>query len=171
MRARDAALPALLALTFSFAVAPAEAQTSGFTGRYALKITFGASCRAGVVGVTVPLSFSQSAVAAGAEIDGRPIEPSETGVAQATFLYAAAKLHGAFASVGSRAAREPISTAEGLLLSPWLMLDGTVTTGSGRPQAKGTAFGFTAVGRVGEDPPSSLASCTGSDFSWTLDPQ
>lgn len=169
MRVRGAALLALAAL--ALAPTSVRGQASGFTGRYALKITFGASCHAGVVGVTVPLGFSQTAGATGAEIDGRPLQSSEADVAQALMLYASGKLHGPFSTLGSRTSREPITTTEGLLLLPWLMLDGTVTSGSGRPSAKGTGFGWAAVGRVDEDPPSSLANCTASDFSWTLDPQ
>jgi hypothetical protein len=150
---------------------PASSQTTSFAGRYTLRLTFGPACRAGVGAVSVLLNLTEATVAGGTELDGRPTPPDEVKVAQLSALRSAGRLHGPFATLGSRSAREPITTDEGLLLSPWLMLDGTVTTGSGRPTARGSAIGFVALGRADEDVPSSLANCTASDFTWTLDPQ
>ena len=46
-----------------------------------------------------------------------------------------------------------------------------MTSGTGRPSARGSGFGFVSAGRPGEDYPSSLASCTVTDYTWALEPQ
>jgi hypothetical protein len=154
----------------ALAAAPAGAQTTRFDGAYRLTLTFGASCQARIPSVSIALSLHESAVAQGSEVTGRRT-PDETPVAQITLLRSGAAVHGPFSTQGGLTQREPVPSGEGWSFMPWLVLDGTVTTTADRPQARGTAFGFLAAGHPEEDYPSSLGSCTGTDFSWALDPQ
>jgi hypothetical protein len=160
-----------VALIGALAAAPAGAQTAVFDGAYKLTLTFGATCQARIPSVSVALLLRESAVAQGSEVTGRPTRPDETPVAQITLLRSGTAVHGPFSTQGGLTQREPITSGEGWFFMPWLVLDGTVTTPADRPQARGTAFGFLAAGSPEEDYPSSLASCTGRDFSWALDPQ
>jgi hypothetical protein len=160
-----------VALGGALAAAPAGAQTAGFEGAYKLTLTFGATCQARIPSVSVALLLRESAVAQGSEVTGRPTRSDQASVAGITLLRSGAAVHGPFSTQGSLAEREPITSGEGWFFMPWLVLDGTVTTTAGRAQARGTAFGFLAAGHPGEDYPSSLARCTGTDFSWALDPQ
>ena len=104
-------------------------------------------------------------MARGTEIDGRPALAGETPYAEITLLRTGATVHGPIGTRGTRTDREPITSLEGHLFLAWLVLDGTVTSGTGRLRAQGTSFGFVAAGRPGEDYPSSLASCTATDTS------
>jgi hypothetical protein len=119
----------------------------------------------------VSLFVTEAAVARGTEIDGRPALAGETPYAEITLLHTGSTVHGPFGTRGTRTDREPITSREGYLFLAWLVLDGTVTSGTGRLRAQGTSFGFVSAGRPGEDYPSSLASCTATDTTWALEPQ
>lgn len=163
-------LAAALAIALASA-APSSAQTSGFTGAYRLTLTFGPSCRAAIPSLSVSLFVTEAAVARGTEIDGRPALAGETPYAEITLLRTGSTVHGPIGTRGTRTDREPITSLEGHLFLAWLVLDGTVTSGTGRLRAQGTSFGFVSAGRPGEDYPSSLASCTATDTTWALEPQ
>ncbi len=165
---RPAAAVARRALAVLFAAAPpARPQTaSAFTGNYRLTLTFGAACTARVRSVSVFLAVTEKAITRGSEVDGRPAIADETGAAEVTLQRVGAALHGPFATLGSRAEREPITSVEGYWTGLWLVLDGTVTSGSGRPSARGTAVGLLEAGRPEDDSSDSLGSCTAADHSW-----
>jgi hypothetical protein len=148
---------------------PSSAQT--FTGAYRLTITFGAACRAGIASLSTPFSVSEAAVSRGSEIDGRPTLADDTSHAEVTLLRTGTTVHGPFGTRGARGDRDFITSLEGHLFLAWLVLDGTVTSGTGRPSARGSGFGFVSAGRPGEGYPSSLASCTVTDYTWALEPQ
>ena len=150
---------------------PSSAQTSGFSGAYRLTITFGTACRASIASVSTSLSVSEAAASRGSEIDGRPALADESPYAEITLLRTGSTVHGPFGTRGTRTDREPITSREGYLFLAWLVLEGTVTSGTGRPQARGSGFGFVSACRPGEDYPSSLASCTVTDYTWALEPQ
>jgi len=159
-------------LVIALASAPSSsAQTTAFTGAYRLTLTFGPSCRAGIASLSASLFVTEAAVARGTEIDGRPALAGETPYAEITLLRTGSTVHGPFGTRGTRTDREPITSREGYLFLAWLVLDGTVTSGTGRLRAQGTSFGFVSAGRPGEDYPSSLASCTATDTTWALEPQ
>jgi hypothetical protein len=158
-----------LAIALSCA-APSSAQTS-FAGAYRLTITFGAACHAGIPSLSTLMSVSEAAVSRGSEIDGRPTIPEETQSGEITLLRTGTTVHGPFGTRGARGDREFITSQQGYLFLSWLVLDGTVTSGSGRPSARGSGFGFVSAGRPGEDYPGSLASCTVTDYTWALDPE
>jgi hypothetical protein len=160
-----------VALALSFAAVPADSEGAGFDGAYKLTLTFGASCQTRVPSVSIVLTLRESAVAQGSEVTGRPTRADDSAVAGITLLHAGTVVHGPFSTQGGLTQRAPITSGEGWLFMPWLVLDGTVTTTADRPQARGTAFGFLAAGEPDEDYPSSLARCTATDFSWALDPQ
>jgi hypothetical protein len=150
---------------------PARAQAAGaFTGNYRLSLTFGSSCSATVRSVAVFFVLGEQSVTSGTEIDGRPAIADETTAAEVTLHHVGSAVHGPLATIGSRSEREPITTVEGYLTGLWLVLDGTVTTGTGRPSAKGTAAGFLEAGRATDDSPDTLGACTAANHSWTLDP-
>jgi len=151
--------------------APSAAQTSSFSGAYRLTLTFGATCHASIASLSTSFSISEAAVARGSEIDGRPTLADDTPYAEVTLLRTGSTLHGPFGTRGARADREFITSLQGHLFLAWLVLDGTVTSGAGRPSARGSGFGFVSAGSPGEDYPSSLASCTATDYTWTLEPQ
>ena len=160
-----------VALAGALAAAPAAAQTTGFDGVYTLTLTFGASCQARIPSVSIALSRARVGGRAGQRGRGSPHavrrDPCRPD-------HAPALGHGRARSLlarGGLTERDEITSGEGWLFIPWLVLDGTVTTTADRPQARGTAFGFLAAGQPEEDYPSSLARCTGTDFSWALDPQ
>jgi hypothetical protein len=161
---------AALAIALTSA-APSSAQTSGFNGAYRLTITFGAACRASIASLSTSLQVSEAAVSRGSEIDGRPAVAGETPYAEITLLRTGSTVHGPFGTRGTRTDREPITSLQGHLFLAWLVLDGTVTSGTGRLRAQGTGFGFVSAGHPGEDYPSSLASCTVTDYTWALEPQ
>ncbi len=162
---------AAVALAGALAAAPAAAQTTGFAGAYTLTLTFGASCQARIPSVSVALTVREAAVAQGSEVTGRPTRSDEAPVAGLTLLRSGTAVHGPFSTRGGLSERAEITSGEGRTFIPWLVLDGTVTTTADRPQARGTAIGFLAAGEPDEEYPSSLARCTGTDFSWALDPQ
>ena len=153
------------------AAPPSSAQAPGFTGAYRLTITFGAACRASIASLSTSLQVSEAAVSRGSEIDGRPALAGDTPYAEVTLLRTGSTVHGPFGTRGTRTDREPITSLEGYLFLAWLVLDGTVTSGTGRPLARGAGVGFVSAGRPGEDYPSSLASCTVTDYTWALEPQ
>jgi hypothetical protein len=150
---------------------PSSAQATGFAGAYRLTITFGPACRAGIASLSASLLVTEAAVSQGSEVDARPALASESPYAELTLLRTGSSLHGPFGTRGTRTDREPIASREGYLFLSWLVLEGTVTSGTGRPQARGSAFGFVSAGRAGEDYPSSLASCTVTDHTWVLEPE
>jgi len=160
------------ALAIALASAPpSSAQTSGFSGAYRLTITFGAACHASITSLSTSLQVSEAAVSRGSEIDGRPTLADETPYAEITLLRTGSTVHGPFGTRGTRGDREFITSQQGHLFLSWLMLDGTVVAGTGRPIARGSGFGFVSAGRPGEDYPSSLVSCTVTDYTWALEPQ
>ncbi len=163
--------PALLAglATALLLASPSSAQTT-FTGTYRLTVTFGAACRASIPSLSASFAMTETAVSRGTEIDGRPTLADDTLSAEITLLRTGSTLHGPFGTRGARGDRDFISSLQGYLFLSWLVLDGTVTTGSGRPSARGSGFGFVSAGRPGEDYPSSLASCTVADYTWALEP-
>jgi hypothetical protein len=163
------ALPAV-ALAATCVAAPASSEGAGFEGAYKLTLTFGASCQTRIPSVWISLTLHESAVAQGSEVAGRPARADEN-PAEITLLRSGTTVHGPFSTQGGLTQRQPITSGEGWLFMPWLVLDGTVTTTGDRPQARGSAFGFLAAGQPDEDYPSSLARCTATDFSWALDPQ
>lgn len=150
---------------------PSFAQATTFTGAYRLTITFGPACRAGIASLSALLLVTEVALSRGSEVDGRPALADESPYAELTLLRTGSTVHGPFGTRGTRTDREPITSREGHFFLAWLVLDGTVTSGTGRPQARGSAFGFVSAGRAGEDYPSSLASCTVTDYTWVLEPQ
>jgi len=150
---------------------PSFAQATSFIGAYRFTITFGPACRAGIASLSASLLVTEAAVSRGSEVDGRPALADESPYAELTLLRTGSIVHGPFGTKGTRADREPITSWEGHLFLAWLVLDGTVTSGAGRPQARGSAFGLVSAGRAGEDYPSSLASCTVTDYTWVLEPQ
>ena len=150
---------------------PCFAQATSFTGAYRFTITFGPACRAGVASLSASLLVTEAAASRDTEIDGRPALADESPYAELTLLRTGSTVHGPFGTRGTRTDREPITSREGHLFLAWLVLDGAVTSGAGRPQARGSAFGFVSAGRPGEDYPSSLASCTVTDYTWVLEPQ
>jgi hypothetical protein len=167
---RKTPVAAALAVALVSAV-PSSAQTSGFNGAYRLTITFGAACRATIASLSTSLQVSEAAVSRGSEIDGRPALADDTAYAEITLLRTGSTVHGPFGTQGTRTDREPVTSLQGYLFVAWLVLDGTVTSGTGRPTARGAGFGFVSAGRPGEDYPSSLASCTVTDYTWALEPQ
>jgi hypothetical protein len=158
-----------LAIAVAFAP-PSSAQTS-FTGAYRLTITFGAACRASIPSLSTSLSMSEVAVSRGSEIDGRPTIADETPYAEITLLRTGSTVHGPFGTRGARGDRDFITSQQGHLFLSWLVLDGNVVAGTGRPIARGSGFGLISAGRPGEDYPSSLVSCTVTDYTWALEPQ
>ena len=150
---------------------PSFAQATTFTGAYRLTITFGPACRAGIASLSALLLVTEVALSRGSEVDGRPALADESPYAELTLLRTGSTVHGPFGTRGTRTDREPITSREGHFFLAWLVLDGTVTSGTGRPQARGSGFGFVTAGRPGEDYPSSLASCTVTDYTWALEPQ
>ncbi len=150
--------------------APAAAQASVFEGAYKLTLSFGSACQARIPSVSVALSLHETTVTSGSEVTGRPARSDEAPVAGLTLLRSGSTLHGPFSARGGLEDRDEISSIEGWLLIPWLMLEGSVTAGD-RPQARGSGFGFLAAGGPDEEYPSSLGRCTGTGFSWTLEPQ
>jgi hypothetical protein len=171
MRRGRAGAALLLLLGFALPGGASAQSTSGFNGRYRLTLTFGPGCSAKVASVAISLDLRESAVAGGSEIDGRPVITDEFGAAQVVLLRQAASLHGPLGTEGTRTDREPITTGEGLLATLWLVLDGSVTSTSGRPEARGTAVGLLKVGRFEDEDPGSLGVCTASDHTWSLAPQ
>ena len=168
---RAAAVAAAALLVLAAFAPPARPQSaSTFTGNYRLTLTFGPTCTARVRAVSVFLVLAEKAVTGGSELDGRPAIADETGAAEVTLQRVGAALHGPFATLGSRAEREPITSVEGYWTGLWLVLDGKVTSGSGRPSARGTAVGLLEAGRPEDDSSDSLGSCTAADHSFTLDP-
>jgi hypothetical protein len=156
---RSLGVPGLVlaaAFAASLAALPADAQTPGFAGTYKLTLRFGSSCQTQIASLSFLLQVKETVVTRGSEI---------------TLMRSGSTLHGPVSTQGGRTEREPITSLEGWLFMPWLVLDGSVTTSGGRGQAQGTAFGFLAAGGTEEDYPSSLARCTATDFSWQLDPQ
>jgi hypothetical protein len=171
---RSLGVPGLVlaaAFAASLAALPADAQTPGFAGTYKLTLRFGSSCQTQIASLSFLLQVKETVVTRGSEITGRPARPDENSVAEITLMRSGSTLHGPVSTQGGRTEREPITSLEGWLFMPWLVLDGSVTTSGGRGQAQGTAFGFLAAGGTEEDYPSSLARCTATDFSWQLDPQ
>ena len=158
-----------LATALLFAT-PSFAQTT-FTGTYRLTITFGAACRASIPSLSASFTMSETAVSRGTEIDGRPTLAGDNQSAEITLLRTARPSTGPSGPAGRAGDRDFISSLQGYLFLSWLVLDGTVTSGTGRPSARGSAFGFVSAGRPGEDYPSSLASCTVTDYTWALEPQ
>jgi hypothetical protein len=148
---------------------PSSAQT--FTGAYRLTLTFGPACRASIPSLSTSFTMSETAVSQGSEVDGRPTLADDTQSAEVTLLRTGQTLHGPFGTRGARGDRDFITSLQGYLFLSWLMLDGTVTSGTGRPSARGSGFGLVSAGRPGEGYPSSLASCTVTDYTWALEPQ
>lgn len=150
---------------------PARAQSTGsFAGNYRLTLTFGGGCSTSVRSLSIFFVVAEKAVASGSEVDGRPAAADEIAAAEVTLHRVGSVLHGPLATVGSRSDRQPITTVEGHLTGLWLVLDGSVTAGSGRPSAKGTAAGLLEAGRSTDESPDTLGACTATDHSWTLDP-
>jgi hypothetical protein len=166
---RAAAVLLGAAVLFAAGARPAHAQ-SAFTGNYRLTLTFGPACSASVRSVSVFLAVAEKAVTRGSEVEGRPAIPDETAAAALTVQRVGSALHGPFATLGTRSDRTPITTIEGYFTGPWLILDGTVTAGTGRPSARGTAAGLLQVGRPTDEYPDTLGACSAGDHSWTLDP-
>jgi hypothetical protein len=155
------------------ALSPGAARSQSapaFTGSYRLTLTFGPTCTSTVRSVSILLTLSENAITGGSEVEGHPVRPDETPVAQAILHRVGTTLHGPLATLGSRADREPITSVEGYLTALWLILDGTVTSGSGRPSARGTGTGLLEAGRAEDGVSDSLGTCTAADHSWTLDP-
>lgn len=168
---RTAAVAAAALVVLAAGAPPARPQSaSAFTGSYRLTLTFGSACTTRVRSVSVFLVLAEKAITRGSEVDGRPAVADETAAAEVTMQRVGSALHGPFATRGSRSDRQPITTVEGYLTGLWLVLDGTVTSGSGRPSARGTAVGLLEAGRPEDDSPDTLGSCTAADHSWTLDP-
>jgi hypothetical protein len=159
----------MAAVALAAFAAPAGAQT--FEGAYKLTLSFGSGCQARIPSVSVALTLHESTVTRGSEVAGRPARSDEAPVAAITLMRSGSSVHGPFSARGGLEDRDEITSGEGWLFIPWLMLDGSVTAGADRPQARGTAFGFLAAGGPEEDYPSSLGRCTAADFSWALDPQ
>jgi hypothetical protein len=160
----------LAGLAIALCAPPSFGQTT-FTGAYRLTLTFGAACHAGIPSLSTAFTLSEAAVSRGSEIDGRPTLADDTQSAEVTLLRTGSTLHGPFGTRGARGDRDFISSQQGYLFLSWLVLDGTVTSGTGRPSARGSGFGFVSAGRPGEDYPSSLVSCTVADYTWALEPQ
>ena len=149
----------------------ARAQAAGaFAGSYRLSLTFGSGCSTAVRTVSLLFLLGEKPVASGTELDGRPADADEAAAAEVTLHRVGSAVHGPLATLGSRSEREPITTLGGELAGLWLVLDGTVTAGSSRPSAKGTATGLLEAGRATDETPDTLGSCTAADHSWTLDP-
>jgi len=149
---------------------PASPQSAAFSGRYRLTLRFGASCQASVPSVSLAVELSASQVSQGTEIDGRPVAADDANLGRLMLLAQQAHVHGPCATIAGGADRAPITTLEGLLVVPWLMLDGTLDSGSGPGRAQGTAFGTLEVGRPGDDVPNTLGSCRAADHTWSLEP-
>jgi len=168
---RAAAVAAAAIVVLAAGAPPARPQTApAFTGNYRLALTFGPSCTTSVRSVSVFLVMSEKAIARGSEVDGRPAIPAEAGAAEVTVERVGSALHGPFATLGSRSDREAITAVEGYLVGLWLILDGTVSAGSGRPSARGTALGLLEAGRPEDGSPDTLGACTAADHTWSLDP-
>jgi len=168
---RGPAVAAAALVALASTAPPAHPQSaSAFTGSYRLTLTFGPTCTATVRSVSVFVAMGERSLGRGSEVDGRPAGASEVRAAEVTMQRVGSALHGPFATLGSRYEREAITTVEGHLTGPWLVLDGTVNTGSGRPSARGTAAGLLQAGRVADDSPDTLGSCFAADHSWTLEP-
>jgi hypothetical protein len=162
---------AALALLAAVPVPLARPQSaSAFIGNYRLTLTFGPTCTAQVRSVSVFFVLSEKAMTRGTEVDGRPATPSEARAAEVTVQRVGSALHGPLATLGSRSEREPITTVEGYVAGLWLVLDGTVSAGSGRPSARGTAAGLLEAARAEDDAPDTLGACTAADHAWALDP-
>jgi hypothetical protein len=159
-----------LAIALAFAP-PSSAQTSPFTGVYRLTITFGTACHASIASLSTSFNISEAAVSRGSEIDGRPALADDTQYAEITLLRTGSTVHGPFGTRGARGDRVFINSLQGPLFLAWLVLDGTVVAGTGRPIARGSGFGLVSAGQPGEDYPSSLVSCTVTDYTWALEPQ
>lgn len=150
---------------------PARAQSAGsFAGNYRLTLTFGSGCSTSVRSLSIFFVVAEKAVASGTEVDGRPAVADENAAAEVVLHRVGSALHGPLATLGSRSDRQPITTVEGYLTGLWLVLDGSVNAGSGRPSAKGTAAGLLEAGRSTDESPDTLGACTATDHSWTLDP-
>jgi hypothetical protein len=165
---RSSVLAAVLLATTPW---PARAQTaSTFVGSYRLTLAFGPGCNASLRSVSVFLTLAERNLTRGSEVSGRPSAAFEALVAELALVRTGSTVHGPFATIGGRSDREPIDTVEGHIAGPWLVLDGTVGAGSGRPSARGTAVGLLQVGRAGDDFPDTLGSCSAVDHAWSLDP-
>jgi hypothetical protein len=150
---------------------PARAQSAAsFAGDYRLTLTFGSGCATSVRSLSVFFVVVEKPVSAGTEVDGRPATADERAAAEVTLHRVGSALHGPLATLGSRSDRQPVTTVEGYLTGLWLVLDGLVSAGSGRPSAKGTATGLLEAGRATDDSPDTLGACTATDHSWTLEP-
>ena len=167
---RAAVAAATLAALAAFAPTARPQSASAFTGNYRLTLTFGPTCTARVRAVSVFLVVAEKAIARGSEVDGRPAIADEAAVAEVTMQRVGSTLHGPLATLGGRSDRQPITTVEGYFTGLWLVLDGTVNAGSGRPSARGTATGLLEVGLPEDDSPDTLGSCTAADHTWSLDP-
>jgi hypothetical protein len=150
---------------------PARAQSAAlFAGNYRLTLTFGSGCTTAVRSVSVFFVVAEKSASGGTEVDGRPAIADERAAAEVTLHRVGSTVHGPLATLGSRSDRQPVTTVEGHLTGLWLILDGSVSAGSGRPSAKGTATGLLEAGRATDDSPDTLGACTAADHSWTLEP-
>jgi hypothetical protein len=165
---------ALLALALLLGSTPAGSPQIAaplFSGRYRLTLTFGPGCQVQMRSVSIALELSEAAVTSGLEVDGRSLNSEEYEWTRMVLHHVRSSIHGPFATWGGRDDRRPVTSMEGLYVLPWLMLDGTVTTTSGRPQAHGTALGVLQVGHPEDDYPNTLGYCSAADHTWSLDPQ
>jgi hypothetical protein len=167
VRRAAVATAALVALAAATPEAHSQS-TPAFAGNYRLTLTFGPTCVTSVRSVSFYFVLGESAITGGSEVGGRPAIADETGAAEMTLHRVGGAVHGPLATRGSRAEREPITTIEGYLSGLWLVLDGTLTTGSGRPSARGTAAGLLEAGDDGFS--DTLGTCTAADHAWSLDP-
>jgi hypothetical protein len=172
MRPRAAAPFAALALLLCTAPAGSpQVNAAVFSGRYRLTLTFGPACQAQVRSVSISLRLSEAAVTGGSEVDGRVLPSDESEWTRLVLFHQRSAVHGPFSTWGGRDDRYPVTTEDGLYVVPWLMLDGTVTTTSGRPQARGTALGVLQVGHPEDDYPNTLGYCSAANHTWALDPE
>lgn len=167
------AAAAALLLMGSSTVSP-QVSVAIFSGRYRLTLTFGPACTAQVRTVSLPLTLSEAAASDATEVSGTgssidPQRGTSLESIQLLLLHQRSALHGPYSTYGGFDDRWAVRTNEGYLVAPWLMLDGTVTAGSGRPQARGTGAGVLQVGRTSDD--SSLGYCSANNHTWALDPQ
>jgi len=168
---RAAAVAAATLAVVVAAAPPARPQSaSAFNGNYRLTLTFGPTCTTRVRAVSVFLVLAEKAITRGTEVDGRPAIADESAAAELTVQRVGSALHGPLATLGSRSDRQPITTVEGYFTGLWLILDGTVNAGTGRPSARGSATGLLEAGRPEDDSPDTLGSCTATDHTWSLDP-
>jgi len=147
-----------------------QVSLSVFAGRYRLTLGFGPACQAQTRSVSIALTLSESAIGTATEVDGHPLLAEEVESTQLLLQRQRSALHGAFATYGGNIDRWAVTTTEGLAVLPWLMLDGTVSAASGRPQARGTAIGVLQLGRLTDDVPNTLGHCSATNHTWSLDP-